>query len=121
MGWSVKPQENNPFSIDANRLKPVAYQGILFGAGSTNSVEQRERGSGGGSPLVSGSAQFANELNLYSYLVVTDVFSTELEIRLSFVKTSEFFFLGGGGVEPPNPPPLSTPLVEASIENFSST
>jgi hypothetical protein len=32
--------------------------------GSTNSVEdrgQREQGSGGGSPLVSGSAQFANE------------------------------------------------------------
>jgi hypothetical protein len=33
------------------------------GGGSTNSVEdrgQRERGSGGGSPLVRGSAQFAN-------------------------------------------------------------
>jgi hypothetical protein len=32
--------------------------------GSTNSVEDRgqtERGSGGGSPLVRGSAQFANE------------------------------------------------------------
>jgi hypothetical protein len=37
----------------------------LFGrGGSTNSVEdrgQRDRGSGGGSPLVRGSAQFANE------------------------------------------------------------
>jgi hypothetical protein len=34
------------------------------GGGSTNSVEdrgQRERGSAGGSPLVRGSAQFANE------------------------------------------------------------
>jgi hypothetical protein len=34
------------------------------GGGSTNSVEdrgQRERGSGGGSPLVRGSTQFANE------------------------------------------------------------
>jgi hypothetical protein len=45
---------------------PVAYPGILFGGGgvSTNSVEdrgQRERGSGGGSPLVRGSAQFSNE------------------------------------------------------------
>ena len=33
----------------------VAYPGILFGGGSTNSVEdrgQRERGSGDGSPLV---------------------------------------------------------------------
>ena len=40
---------------------PVAYPGIFFrggGGGSTNSVEdrgQRERGSGGGSPLVRGS------------------------------------------------------------------
>jgi hypothetical protein len=32
-----------------------------------------------------------------------DVFSTELGIRLSFVKTSEF---RGGGFEPPQPPPL---------------
>ena len=33
----------------------VAYPGILFGEGSTNSVEdigQRDRGSGGGSPIV---------------------------------------------------------------------
>jgi hypothetical protein len=38
--------------------------GILFGGCSTNSVEdrgQRERGSGGGSPLVRGSTQFASE------------------------------------------------------------
>jgi hypothetical protein len=37
---------------------------FFSGGGSTNSVEergQRERGSGGGSPLVRGSAQFANE------------------------------------------------------------
>jgi hypothetical protein len=36
----------------------------IFSGGSTNSVEdrgQRERGSGGGSPLVRGSSQFANE------------------------------------------------------------
>jgi hypothetical protein len=40
----------------------VAYPEIFFGAGSTNSVDrgQREQGSGGGSPLVRGSAQFAN-------------------------------------------------------------
>jgi hypothetical protein len=41
----------------------VAYPGILFGGGgSTNSVEDRgkkERGYGGGSPLVRGCAQFA--------------------------------------------------------------
>jgi hypothetical protein len=37
---------------------------FVQGRGSTNSVEdrgQRELGSGGGSPLVGGSAQFANE------------------------------------------------------------
>ena len=42
---------------------PVAYPGILFGGGSTNSVEdrgQRERGSGGGSPLVRGSGGSCN-------------------------------------------------------------
>jgi hypothetical protein len=52
-------------------VRAVAYPGILFGAGgSTKSVEdkgQRERESGGGSTLVRGSAQFANEWNPYSY------------------------------------------------------
>jgi hypothetical protein len=78
------------------------------GGGLTNSDKdrgQRERGSGDGSPLVSCSAQFANEWNPYSYQFVTDVFSTELEIRLSFVKTSEF---RGEGVL--NTPPPTHPL-----------
>jgi hypothetical protein len=44
----------------------VAYPGIFWegGRGSTSSVEgrgQRERGSGSGSPLARGSAQFADE------------------------------------------------------------
>jgi hypothetical protein len=45
----------------------VSYARNFFvegGGGSTNSVEdrgQRERGSGGGSPLVRGSSKFANE------------------------------------------------------------
>jgi hypothetical protein len=47
----------------------VTYPGIFPGVGgggqqSTNSIEdrgQRERGSGDGSPLVKGSAEFANE------------------------------------------------------------
>jgi len=41
----------------------VAYPGILFGGGSTNSVEdrgQRERGYGGGRPLVRGSGDSCN-------------------------------------------------------------
>ena len=39
-------------------MNAVAYPGILFGGSLTNSVEdrgQRERGSGGSSPLVRGS------------------------------------------------------------------
>ena len=41
----------------------VAYPGILFEGGSTNSAEdrgQRERGSGGSSPLVRGSGDSCN-------------------------------------------------------------
>jgi hypothetical protein len=44
-----------------NGVWPVAYSGIFFREGSTNSVEGRENGSGGCSPIVRGSAQFANE------------------------------------------------------------
>jgi hypothetical protein len=41
----------------------------FFRGGSTNSVDrrQREQGSGDGSPLVRGSAQFVNGWNSYSY------------------------------------------------------
>jgi hypothetical protein len=89
-------------------LGTVAYPGILFSeggggeGGSTNSVEdrgQRERGSGGGSRLVRSSAQFVIRGKK------TGVFSTELGIRLSFVKTSEF---RGGGLNPRTPPRYAT-------------
>jgi hypothetical protein len=50
----------NPISFPF--MTSVAYPEIFFGGGSTNSVDrgQREQGSGGGSPLVRGSAQFVN-------------------------------------------------------------
>ena len=52
----------------------MAYQGTLFGeGGSTNSVEdrgQRERGSGGGSPLVSDSGGSCNLVQEISFHVV---------------------------------------------------
>ena len=55
-------------------LAPVAYPGILFGGGgSTNSVEdrgQRERGSGGGSPLVRGSGGSCNLVQEISFHTV---------------------------------------------------
>jgi hypothetical protein len=54
-------------------LFPVAYPGILFGEGSTNSVEdrgQRERGSGGGSPLVRGPGGSCNLVQEISFHIV---------------------------------------------------
>ena len=52
----------------------VAYPGILFGGGgSTNSVEdrgQRERGSGGDSPLVRGSGVSCNLVQEISFHIV---------------------------------------------------
>jgi hypothetical protein len=48
------------------------------------------------------------------HYTVTDVFSTELGIRLSFVKTSEF--RGGGGFEPPKNP-LGTPLYSKVLKS----
>ena len=53
----------------------VAYPGIFFGGGgvSTNSVEdkgQRERGSGGGSPLVRGSEGSCNLVQEISFHIV---------------------------------------------------
>ena len=52
----------------------VAYPGILFVGGSTNSVEdrgQRERGSGGCSPLVRGSGGSCNLVQEISFHIVT--------------------------------------------------
>ena len=52
-----------PSRLSGVLVGPVAYPGILFGGGSTNSVEdrgQREPGSGGGSPLVRGSGGSCN-------------------------------------------------------------
>ena len=56
-------------------LYAVAYPGIFFWeGGSTNSVEdreQRERGSGGGSPLVRGSGGSCNLAQEISFHMVT--------------------------------------------------
>ena len=55
-------------------MSPVAYPGILFGGGgSTNSVEdrgQRERRSGGGSPIVRGSGGSCNLVQEISFHIV---------------------------------------------------
>jgi hypothetical protein len=50
------------YHLVGHMIPAVAYPEIFFGGGLTNSVDrgQREQGSGGGSPLVRGSAQFAN-------------------------------------------------------------
>ena len=49
----------------------VAYPGMFFVGGSTNSVEdrgQRERGSGGGSPLVRGSGGSCNLVKKFHFI-----------------------------------------------------
>jgi hypothetical protein len=51
----------------------VAYQEFCLGGGSTNSVEdrgQRERGSGGSSPLVRGSGGRCNFVQEISFHIV---------------------------------------------------
>jgi len=51
-------------------LKPVAYPGILFRGDSTNSVEDRGQGSGGGSPIVRGSGGSCNFVQEISFHIV---------------------------------------------------
>ena len=54
------------------RVLPVAYPGILLGGG-LNSVEdtgKRERGSGGGIPLVRGSGGSCNLVQEISFRIV---------------------------------------------------
>jgi hypothetical protein len=96
-------------------LQPVAYPGILFEGGSTNSVEdrgQRERGSGGGSPLVRDCAQFAIRFDFVKLSGCSGF------LRMYFARNWEFDsalsklrnFGRGGGVEPPNPSRYATGL-----------
>ena len=49
--------------LTLHTFSAVAYPGVFFGGGSTNSVEdrgQRGRGSGGSSPLIRGSGGSCN-------------------------------------------------------------
>ena len=51
--------------------RAVAYPGILFEGGSTNSVKDRENGDlGGGSPLVRGSGGSCNLVQEISFHIV---------------------------------------------------
>ena len=62
MGWT-DPSSGTlcTASLSQAYSHPVAYPGVFFGGGgSTNSVEDRGRGSGGGSPLVRGSGGSCN-------------------------------------------------------------
>ena len=62
-----------PYEGQVNKNTPVAYPGILFGGGSTNSIEdigQRQRESGGGGPLVRGSGGSCNLVQEISFYIV---------------------------------------------------
>jgi len=64
-GGATKPSQTTRVS--------VVYPGILFGGGSTNSVEdrgEREQGSGGSSPLVRGSGGSCNFVQEISFHIV---------------------------------------------------
>ena len=72
------------FPQKCQSIVPVAYPGIFF-RGLTNSVEdrgQRERGSGGGSPLVGGSGGSCN--------LVQDIFLIFGTLRLFLMTTNLF-------------------------------
>ena len=69
----IRPIAAELFLANLGTDRPVAYPGILFGGGSTNSVEdrrQRERGSGGGSPLVKGSGGSCNLVQEIQFHIV---------------------------------------------------
>ena len=61
----------NSLSSNPEPPPPVAYAGILFGGGVNKfSWGQRERGSGGGSPLVRGSGGSCNLVQEISFNIV---------------------------------------------------
>ena len=69
----------------------MAYPGILFAGGSTNSFEERRQGSGGGSPLVrgsGGSCNFVKEISFH-FSKTFLIFGT---LRL-FMMTSNLFVI----------------------------
>ena len=72
----------------------MAYPGILFGRGSTNSVEyrgQKERGSGDGSPIVRGSGCSSNLVQEISFHIVT--FSLIFGSLRLFMMTTNLFVI----------------------------
>jgi hypothetical protein len=74
--YGVTDATDTMLSYELNFHPAVAYPGILFGrgrGGSTNSAEdrgQRERGSGGGSPLLRGSGGSSNLVQEISFHIV---------------------------------------------------
>jgi len=73
--WPVKPHHQNLRIKEpvTGRWKAVVYPGILFGGGSTNSVEgrgQRERGSGVVILLVRGSGGSCNLVQEISFHIL---------------------------------------------------
>ena len=71
--WNRMKRFENVEMINVVIDRQWRTQDIFLGGGSTNSVEdraQRERGSGGGSPLVSGSGGSCNLVQEISFHIV---------------------------------------------------
>jgi len=67
--WAMTKKDEQALLV----FETVAYPGIFFRGGSTNSIEvrgQRGRGSGGGSPLVRGSGGNCNLVQEISFPIV---------------------------------------------------
>jgi hypothetical protein len=82
------------------------------GGCSTNSVEdrgQRERGSGGGSPLVRGSAQFPIRFSFVKLSGCRGLLRIYFPWNWEFGSAlSKLRYFGGGGLNTPTPPRYAT-------------
>jgi hypothetical protein len=96
--------------------RSVAYPGIFSSEREFNKFSWGQRaertGSGDGSPLVKGSAVFANEWNPILIRLLRMYFPQNWEFGSTVSKFRNF-----GGVEIPKPSPLGTPLKQVP-QNF---
>jgi hypothetical protein len=87
--WERQIEGLQKHGYEMSGLRAVAYPGIFFGRGSTNSVEDRERWSGGGSPIVRGSGGSCNLVQEISFHI-SKLFLIFWYFRLFMMTTNLF-------------------------------